>query len=833
MDLSQTKLTKSEWVSVEIPVSDSEKRILQLILDGYHTPFLRRNTHQSLFGYMKLDPTPEMEVFLYTNYFQPLIESAISKEKYRTPVVKWLNEIKTQKSKPLKKADQIRLNRLDVVIATQKSTLFEFVLLNTCRQWIETESPVHLYTLIHFRNVSISHLNPYVTQYADLIVRIADPASAEIKRGVFENACRVIERNPLLIQFQDETLYEHQRDLFYIFRNSQSKPKLVLYTAPTGTGKTMSPLGLSQEYRVIFVCVARHVGLALAKSAISVGKKVAFAFGCETSSDIRLHYFAAADYSINKRSGGIGKVDNSNGSKVEIMICDVASYPVAMYYMKAFHSLDKMSLYWDEPTISLDQETHDLHGLIQNVWTKNQVPNVVLSCATLPKKGEIGPLIHSFKSKFAEGSEVHVIDSYDCKKSITIMNARGEIVLPHLIFSSYRDLMDSVEMCDQNRSLLRYFDVAEIVRLLVHVNADVVARFADISNISLLSIKLFYLDVLRDLDSDEWPKIHQYMRTTLMPRFVKETKEGDFRKLKSMNSLPSASVEKPFSRTTSVSAFQAPTAAKPSGILLTTQDAHTLTDGPSLFLAEDVDKIGQFYIQQSKIPPQMFQSIQEKIERNNAITRQIEELEKESEDKAPEENPNSKKALRETVSKETQRLLDRISDLRETIQTVHLNPAYVPNTKSHQDIWVPENPVKNAFCPHIDEQDVREIMGLGIDNQKKLLLILGIGVFSLDADKAYMEIMKRLAYNQRLFLIVASSDYIYGTNYQFCHGFIGKDLANMTQQKTIQAIGRVGRNNIQQEYTVRFRDDAVIQRLFKREERNREAENMCRLFCEE
>jgi len=55
----------------------------------------------------------------------------------------------------------------------------------------------------------------------------------------------------------------------------------------------------------------------------------------------------------------------------------------------------------------------------------------------------------------------------------------------------------------------------------------------------------------------------------------------------------------------------------------------------------------------------------------------------------------------------------------------------------------------------------------------------------------------------------------------------------MTQQKTIQAIGRVGRNNIQQEYTVRFRDDAVIQRLFKREERNREAENMCRLFCEE
>jgi hypothetical protein len=55
----------------------------------------------------------------------------------------------------------------------------------------------------------------------------------------------------------------------------------------------------------------------------------------------------------------------------------------------------------------------------------------------------------------------------------------------------------------------------------------------------------------------------------------------------------------------------------------------------------------------------------------------------------------------------------------------------------------------------------------------------------------------------------------------------------MTQQKTIQAIGRIGRNNIQQEYTVRFRDDQVLTRLFKKPERNMEAENMCRLFCNE
>ena len=93
-----------------------------------------------------------------------------------------------------------------------------------------------------------------------------------------------------------------------------------------------------------------------------------------------------------------------------------------------------------------------------------------------------------------------------------------------------------------------------------------------------------------------------------------------------------------------------------------------------------------------------------------------------------------------------------------------------------------------------------------------------------------MEVMKRLATEQQLFMILASSDYIYGTNYQFCHGFIGKDLKEMTQQKTIQAMGRIGRNQTQQEYTIRFRDDAMLHQLFTPPVENKEAVVMCRLF---
>jgi hypothetical protein len=53
----------------------------------------------------------------------------------------------------------------------------------------------------------------------------------------------------------------------------------------------------------------------------------------------------------------------------------------------------------------------------------------------------------------------------------------------------------------------------------------------------------------------------------------------------------------------------------------------------------------------------------------------------------------------------------------------------------------------------------------------------------------------------------------------------------MTQQKTLQAMGRIGRNNIQQDYTVRFRDDDMIMNLFKSPEHNMEAVNMSTLFC--
>ena len=52
----------------------------------------------------------------------------------------------------------------------------------------------------------------------------------------------------------------------------------------------------------------------------------------------------------------------------------------------------------------------------------------------------------------------------------------------------------------------------------------------------------------------------------------------------------------------------------------------------------------------------------------------------------------------------------------------------------------------------------------------------------------------------------------------------------MTQEKTIQSLGRIGRNNLQKSYSIRFRDDELIKKIMKRDDNKPEVKNMNKLF---
>ena len=70
MDLTQSKLSRTEWNSIEVPVSQREKEILKLIDDGFNNVNIKYNSNQSLLSIIKIDKNEEIEAFLYTKYFE-------------------------------------------------------------------------------------------------------------------------------------------------------------------------------------------------------------------------------------------------------------------------------------------------------------------------------------------------------------------------------------------------------------------------------------------------------------------------------------------------------------------------------------------------------------------------------------------------------------------------------------------------------------------------------------------------------------------------------------------------------------------------------------------
>ena len=871
MDFNQTKLTKTEWQSIEQPLPENEIYVLELIKQGMADVNICHNHQKSLFSHLKISYSPEMEDHLFNVYFSTIYTNI----KKHHPSLK----IKPTSKPVIKTADRIRLEQNQTkMINTQ---VYEFVLLKHVEAILtstfgENTFEFHYYTLYHLSKNNVHQINKYVVELVEYTLENYKEQAGVI--SLLEQSVNIIEKNSSLLKYKNITLYEHQKQLFT--EVTKEGPKLILYTAPTGTGKTLSPIGLSERYKVIFVCAARHVGLSLARSAISVQKKIAFAFGCNTMEDIRLHFYAAADYTINKRSGGIGRVDNSNGVKVELLICDIKSYLLSMAYMLQFNMPQDIIMYWDEPTISMDYDEHELHPIMNEAWSKNRIPNIVLSSATLPKFYHLASVIEDFKRKTftiteesnGENTDPHIcnIVSYECVKTIPIYDNNGYIFVPHYFSPNYREVISVAEHCQENSTLLRYLDLGEVVAFIMKViqvsgiepimeNLNI----RDISQLSMETIKRGYLSVLQNLDPDIWDTIYTDLLRTRKCYALKPstgTSNGiggaPIKKFYSVGSESTGGVGGELRRTKSVQEPIHPSIPPPEfkpgtyGIYITTSDAHTLTEGPTIFLANDVEKIAQFCLQQSSIPEVIMDELVKKIERNNVLSDKLGILEKELEDitEAAQSSASKSKVSKSSKGKGKDRDKEReqgegkeernaskkiqseIDALRSQVRPVNLNEAFIPNSSLHLNRWAPHVKLGTAFTSSIDETTIVEIMSLhGINDSWKILLLMGIGIFTTHKNPRYLEIVKQLAVEQRLYLIIASSDYIYGTNYQFCHGYLSKDL-DLTQEKIIQSIGRIGRNNIQQSYSIRFRDNKFIEKLFTSQGLTPEIVNMNRLL---
>ena len=803
MDLRQAKLTKDEWDFLEKPIPNSEIEILQLLKDSRKNIHISFNKSLTLGSFMKLENNSTFHKYLYDLYFKKKIDKLNKKF--------GLNYfMKKSKKTIMKKKDLIRITN-GTKKMNENIDLYEFLLIKNVELFLKSSKPENLkyyYTLTQLLKNNIYNINTFVLDYVKFILE-------EKKKDInifnlIKYAYNYIERNDTMLKYNDVKLYPHQKELISTINNEKSC--LVLYQAPTGTGKTLTPLGLTKK--VIFVCAAKHIGLQLAKACISREIPIAVAFGCNDTSDIRLHYYAAKDFVKNRRTGGIFRVDNSVGDKVEIIISDIQSYLYSMNYMLAFNKEKDIVWYWDEPTITLDYEEHEYHSILKENWDKNRLSNIILSSATLPCEKDIFPMILNYKQKFPDSNKYEII-SYECKKTIPIIDSAGNKVMPHYKFENVKKLKKSVKFLESNKTILRHFDVTEISKFVCYVNKhnlineryNIENYFEDVSKIDIISLKLYYIKLLSKMKQDQYDKVREYL-------IGKRKKDYE------------------------------------STIKITTSDAYTLTDGPTIFLTNDVEKIAKFYLKVSKIPSKELNNIKTIIEHNDVFRKEIDKVVMEEEDRVNSKNEKSLDKNIKNGTEEYKLIMEynkTLDKLKSQIITVELNSKYIPNRKYHFKEWIKNKKYEKyehkIFSSDVSEEVVEEIMMLGVNDNWKILLMMGIGVFLDQTDekynkdkntrinyKKYLDIMKKLAEEQKLYLIIASSDYIYGTNYQFCHGYLSKDLLNMTQEKMIQAFGRVGRRSPQKDYSIRLRDNSLIDRLLMEEEDKIEVQNMIELF---
>ena len=158
MDLKQRKLSKSEWDSIEMPVSDQESDILKLITTGYTDVNIKVNKTNSLFTFLKIEYSQQMEDFLYNRHFATKIKSLLDthkityikftsdNNKYRGKTDAIQNEEKEKDADQntiyhvkicaivkLKSSDQIRIDRL-ATVNHETSEIYEFILIKHLEQ---------------------------------------------------------------------------------------------------------------------------------------------------------------------------------------------------------------------------------------------------------------------------------------------------------------------------------------------------------------------------------------------------------------------------------------------------------------------------------------------------------------------------------------------------------------------------------------------------------------------------------------------------------------------------------------------------------------------------
>jgi hypothetical protein len=138
---------------------------------------------------------------------------------------------------------------------------------------------------------------------------------------------------------------------------------------------------------------------------------------------------------------------------------------------------------------------------------------------------ELTETIPDFLSKF-NNSEICNIVSHDCKKSIPIINKDGYVVLPHYFHDDYNKILEVARHCNDYLTLLRYFDLKEVVEFISYINSNqfgtsktcIERHFESLDDMNMKNIKTYYLYLLQNIVHDKWTQIYKHFKILRRPR---------------------------------------------------------------------------------------------------------------------------------------------------------------------------------------------------------------------------------------------------------------------------------------------------------------------------
>ena len=168
---------------------------------------------------LKIDPTPEIETYLYQKYFEPQLRLIAATYQWTTALFPPSSSL--IKSKPPKKVDLMRLQHMEEHIDKQKEHMFEFQMMAILAKKTKTTTKAvltaqEIYTLLHIRKATIPHVNQHVMLFVETFLKhIRQNQESCWIQQVFHDAYHVLEKKPHLLSYEDMTLYDHQKKLFF------------------------------------------------------------------------------------------------------------------------------------------------------------------------------------------------------------------------------------------------------------------------------------------------------------------------------------------------------------------------------------------------------------------------------------------------------------------------------------------------------------------------------------------------------------------------------------------------------------------------------------------